>query len=224
MTIEIPEFMPVLSHGSHKTPAEGACVMEYVSFLAGEDWTDAPECADIVLTAVAQVANDNLTDSNRQQMLPYLPILLNSATVAPRSAEEAAHVLTMHDALVGYFRKHEPEYFLDYVEEIEQIARHSGEPYSLLTGGWLGHCRRNTQQVHANYCAGTWISRASVGHAVLGAFDGLYSNIYEGGGRLEMLDFVIERYTEVTGIDPRENTPIEPADLQRCVLLTAGAP
>jgi len=39
-----PDFLPVLSHGSHTSPKEGACVMEYVSVLAGEPWTDRPAC------------------------------------------------------------------------------------------------------------------------------------------------------------------------------------
>ena len=32
----VPEGMPVLTAGGHRGPEHGACVMEYVSVLAGE--------------------------------------------------------------------------------------------------------------------------------------------------------------------------------------------
>ena len=49
-----PEFLPVLSAGSHAGPAAGACVMEYISLLAGEKWTNTPSCTHPVLAGAAQ--------------------------------------------------------------------------------------------------------------------------------------------------------------------------
>lgn len=53
-----PEFLPVLSQGSHDNPQKGACLMEYVSLLAGEPFSDTPICVDSFLAAIGRRVND----------------------------------------------------------------------------------------------------------------------------------------------------------------------
>lgn len=43
-TSTVPQGVPVLSHGRHRNPKQGACFMEMASFLAGERWSDSPRC------------------------------------------------------------------------------------------------------------------------------------------------------------------------------------
>ena len=50
----VPDFLPVLAKGKHKTPAQGACLMELAGFLAGEPWSDSPACTHPVLAAMAR--------------------------------------------------------------------------------------------------------------------------------------------------------------------------
>ena len=66
------DYMPVLSSGFHDDPSQGACVMEYVSLLAGEPWSDTPACTHPVLARAAQVVNDNLTDADRHLLVPLI--------------------------------------------------------------------------------------------------------------------------------------------------------
>src|SRR5215211_5029994 len=40
----MPELMPQLSPGGHRSPRKGACFMELASYLAGERWSDPPGC------------------------------------------------------------------------------------------------------------------------------------------------------------------------------------
>jgi hypothetical protein len=40
-----------LAYGTHQTPDEGRCAMEWVSHLAGEPHSDAPACVSPVLRA-----------------------------------------------------------------------------------------------------------------------------------------------------------------------------
>ena len=40
-----------LSYGTHSTPDEGRCAMEWVSYLAGEPHSDDPACVSPVLRA-----------------------------------------------------------------------------------------------------------------------------------------------------------------------------
>lgn len=74
-----PEFLPVLSAGAHDSPKDGACVMEYVSLLAGEEWSDSPACTHPVIAAVARCVNDRLSDSERQQLVPLIGRLFGTA-------------------------------------------------------------------------------------------------------------------------------------------------
>lgn len=94
MSLNIPELMPVLSRGGHSSPAEGACIMEYASFLNGEAWTDAPSCTHPLLATVARLVNDALDDSERQRLLPLLPRLMGTT--------DPGHWQEIREAGVGY--------------------------------------------------------------------------------------------------------------------------
>ena len=109
--MNIPDFMPVLSAGAHQSPAQGACIMEYASFLNGEEWTDFPSCTNPILARAAQYANDELDDETRQQLLPLLPRLMgtgdHSEEVNMIVAEAAARYVA---PLVGHSNWHVNHY------------------------------------------------------------------------------------------------------------------
>ena len=68
-----------LKAGSH-SPDSTFCVMEAVAYVAGEKWSDSPECACSVLSAFLRSWNDALpTDSDRDRLLkPLIPKLVNT--------------------------------------------------------------------------------------------------------------------------------------------------
>ncbi len=72
----VPDGVPVLSRGKHRTPRRGACFMEFASFLAGERWSDHPSCTNPLLAQLARQVNDNLGDGNRQQLVPLIPLVV----------------------------------------------------------------------------------------------------------------------------------------------------
>jgi len=73
-----------LSSGSHAEFDQGMCVMEAVSYVAGEPWSDAPQCACPVITAFCVSWNDSLPDADRTRLLkPLIPLI-----VGTRSAKE----------------------------------------------------------------------------------------------------------------------------------------
>lgn len=80
--VELKAIIPggKLSNGSHNSASEGACLMEAVSWVTGEDFTDHPECACPVLTELAININDNTTDKKRQALIPAIPVLVGSKT------------------------------------------------------------------------------------------------------------------------------------------------
>ena len=61
-----------LSSGAHKSPKDGACIMELIGHVMGCGWTDHPECTSPALAAFCRTFNDGLDDENRQRLLPYL--------------------------------------------------------------------------------------------------------------------------------------------------------
>jgi|SRR5213595_2247544 len=66
--MNVPDYIPVLSRGNHTTPKDGACVMEMVAFLAGEEHSDNPECVDPLLRSFAIKVNDYVSNDNRNKI------------------------------------------------------------------------------------------------------------------------------------------------------------
>jgi hypothetical protein len=70
-----PDGLPELQAGAHLMPEDGACLMEYVSVLAGAPFNDHPRCTDPTLGTVARLVNDSCTDAGRPQLTAFAPVL-----------------------------------------------------------------------------------------------------------------------------------------------------
>ncbi|GAA3510773.1 hypothetical protein GCM10022234_01440 [Aeromicrobium panaciterrae] len=81
--MQIPDALPTLSAGSHDAQHGEACVMEYVSLLAGEEWSDRPECTHPLLAHEARTANDLLRESDRARLVPLIGRLFGTADDSP---------------------------------------------------------------------------------------------------------------------------------------------
>ena len=86
----VPDGLPVLQSGGHLVPEDGACLMEYVSVLAGCTFGDHPPCTDPTVAAVARLVNDACTDSGRQELAAFAPEL---AGTGPGDASTTAAVV-----------------------------------------------------------------------------------------------------------------------------------
>lgn len=77
----------ILGSGRHRDPREGRCLLELVSVLAGERWTDHPRCVHPVLASVARRVNDACSDEGRDALIPLaLPLIGTAAAPEPVSA------------------------------------------------------------------------------------------------------------------------------------------
>jgi len=56
-----------------------ACLMEAVAFVAGEPWSDNPQCVSPVLAVYGRQLNDCLRDDRRQELRPLIPQLIGTA-------------------------------------------------------------------------------------------------------------------------------------------------
>ena len=72
----------VLSSGAHSAPNGEfmACVMEAAAFVAGEPWSDHPECTCPVIAAFMRGWNDGLpSDEDRTRLLlPFVPAIVGT--------------------------------------------------------------------------------------------------------------------------------------------------
>jgi hypothetical protein len=66
-----------LHTGSGKN-LDTACIMQMVSYVAGEKWTDHPECACPILTEYAIRLNDRFNDEHRQRLKDFIPLLVGT--------------------------------------------------------------------------------------------------------------------------------------------------
>lgn len=67
-----------LSTGSHKSLDDGACIMELVSYLAKEPWSDHPQCASESITRFCIWINDSGDQSHRDELMTLAPKIINT--------------------------------------------------------------------------------------------------------------------------------------------------
>jgi hypothetical protein len=79
MSGNIPEALPTLAAGKHSPGSGQACVMEYVSILAGEQFSDHPSCTDPLLAAAARSVNDYMSDAGRHKLVPLIGRLFGTS-------------------------------------------------------------------------------------------------------------------------------------------------
>jgi hypothetical protein len=76
-----------LDKGAHDKAADGMCALEAVSYIAGEKFSDHPQCASPVIAAFMRNWNDALPDDERNALLlPLIPRL-----VGTRGSEALEH-------------------------------------------------------------------------------------------------------------------------------------
>lgn len=68
----VPDGLPSLDAGSHSAGEGKACVMELVSVIAGETWSDQPVTVHPCLAAAAIYINDRLPNEDRHLLLPLV--------------------------------------------------------------------------------------------------------------------------------------------------------
>lgn len=86
-----------LERGSHNGPEEGVCVMELASMLAGEPFSDQPECVCRVIGPVLRAYNDLMDDGHRQDLYHYASLVVGSRDSEEIEWRRADHCLGWAD-------------------------------------------------------------------------------------------------------------------------------
>jgi hypothetical protein len=85
-----PSVLPILSAGRHRSARQGACFMEFASYLAGERWSDDPACTHPLLAALARDVNDLTSDRGRDRLMPLVHRVIGLTGDDPRLAVAVA--------------------------------------------------------------------------------------------------------------------------------------
>jgi hypothetical protein len=88
-----------LMRGKHSSPAEGACVVELASMLAGERFSDRPRSVCPVIGSYMRTLNDGLDEASRQQLYPYAAAIVGTREASKVSARRARLCLEWAEAM-----------------------------------------------------------------------------------------------------------------------------
>ena len=70
-----------LDHGRHRSFDDGMCAMEAAAWLAGEEWSDHPNCVSPVIGQFLRSWNDTLGDEARNTLIkPLIPLTIGTRT------------------------------------------------------------------------------------------------------------------------------------------------
>src|SRR6266540_4325186 len=94
---EVPDIVPVLSRGRHRSQRRGACFMEMASL-----WSDHPRCTHPLLAELARLVNDYTSNACRSDLAILVPSVIGltredvrvDARIARRCASVALPVVS----------------------------------------------------------------------------------------------------------------------------------
>jgi hypothetical protein len=69
----------ILKVGAHEASSHEMCIMEAVAYVAGEPWSDHPQCASPVIAAFLRNYNDSVSVEVRQTLKPFIFRLVGTA-------------------------------------------------------------------------------------------------------------------------------------------------
>lgn len=78
------DVLPMLGRGKHRNPKKGACFMELASYLAGERWSDHPQCTHPLVAMLARAVNDLTSDAARPRLAILIPSVIGLRSDDPR--------------------------------------------------------------------------------------------------------------------------------------------
>ena len=231
-----PDFLPRLATGNHTDPSQGACVMEYVSVLAGEPFTDAPACTHPVLAAAAIRVNDSLNDADRALLVPLIGRLFGtpptgtdleqrvlSVRLAVWSARNVAHLVLEEDWAVCAAAVDAAEAWADN----PNAANAANARATRDDAADAAYAARSAVPAYAFHAASAASATASAAYAAASAFHaasdasrhGVASAAYAAASAIAGVRFLtglLDEHTRLTG-----HTAVILSEAERDLLLSA---
>jgi hypothetical protein len=151
--------MPTISHqtiklsrGKHRSPEEGACVMELASMLGGERFTDHPVSVCPVIGSFLRAYNDLIDDFRRQDLYAYASKIVGSRSSREVQRARAVRLIEWSREMSG----RRPGRFIG-LRRVSRLGKAQAERVGIIA---VRSIRHNSRQNHG---------------AVLGLIDDLLS-------------------------------------------------
>jgi hypothetical protein len=127
--LALPDWLPTLDKGKHVPNQPRLCAMEAAAWIAGEEWSDHPRSVHPVIAQAARVANDTLTDEERQDLWP---LVLASVGTRARWRPDLWYRLVRHGLIMQ--RKYPGNPRKVWEELLKEHARETGRSPDLPLG------------------------------------------------------------------------------------------
>lgn len=136
--------MPVLSKGAHESPEEGMCIMELVSFINREPFSDSPHCTDDRISTYMQNVNDSVTDEERPKLFTVLDRMFHTGDMTGKQRVDTSMGLqSIWPELAGLLETDRSK--LRYTEAMADPDRLVPNPYNIWH--FLYHLSMSTESV-----------------------------------------------------------------------------
>jgi hypothetical protein len=137
MSVTMPVGLPVLAAGVHRSETDGACLLEFVSVLAGEPFSVHPSCVHPVLAAIVRTADSHVSEARRPALAVIAPDLIGTRGAGP-SADPVLCGLVAAAALAVDPTDGKAQHEL-------RRARRRAHSRNRLARGWVSLTRRRYQ-------------------------------------------------------------------------------
>lgn len=126
------DILPLLGRGKHRTPRKGACFMELASYLAGQRWSDSPDCTHPLLAHTARLVNDLTDDASRPRLALLIPSVIGLQSSDPAWDHELALIAASH-ALPVAAEMNQRSLAVGILATERRYATEQGRPVTVLT-------------------------------------------------------------------------------------------
>jgi hypothetical protein len=130
-----------LSRGKHRSPEEGACVMELASMLGGERFTDHPVSVCPVIGSFLRAYNDLIDDFRRQDLYAYASKIVDSRSSREVQRARAVRLIEWSREMGG----RRPRRFIG-LRRVSRLGKAQAERVGIIA---VRSIRHNSRQNHA---------------------------------------------------------------------------
>ncbi len=145
---------PQLGVGPHRgrgrNEVSGSCLMEYVSIVAGERFSDLPDCTHPAVAVVAWRINDELCAATRQRLVRSAPALVGAGRGLSRPVRPIL-VGVIADAALALDPDH--RYFRRLRRRLDRVPVATGDD----AGGRLATCWRHLVPLNIAMTQFLWV-------------------------------------------------------------------
>lgn len=190
--VEVPA-VPFLRRGAGKTPVEGGCIMQVISWIHDGSWTDEPPCVHPVIRHLAIRVNDRLDDADRQALID----------LGPRMSGTAGGDEALTRKLLGFLARQVYPIYAEWAEEADYDD--GGAVLACIEAAEGGHVEAARVEVAAR--AATWAAGDAETWAVWAAGAAGTANVARvaeaavaaGPNEISLLTALLDHYDEITG-------------------------